>query len=94
MSSSARPAIFLPDDSHICDCADYGDADFIVTLNPRDLPPASLRAKVIGPATRCPVCAQQLGAGIRETCDVYLSLTSRALLLDEALRDDCAAPCS
>jgi len=22
-----------PDDNHICDCAEYGDADFIVTLN-------------------------------------------------------------
>lgn len=38
-----------PDDNHICDCAEYGDADFIVTLNPKDFPQASLRAKVIGP---------------------------------------------
>ncbi len=37
-------------DNHICDCAEYGDADFIVTLNPRDFPQASLRAKVIGPS--------------------------------------------
>ena len=38
-----------PDDNHICDCAEYGGADFIVTLNPKDFPQASLRAKVIGP---------------------------------------------
>ena len=38
-----------PNDNHICDCAAYGDADFIVTLNPKDFPQASLRAKVIGP---------------------------------------------
>lgn len=37
-----------PDDNHICDCAEYGDADFIVTLNPKDFPQLSLRAKVIG----------------------------------------------
>lgn len=38
-----------PDDNHICDCAEYGGADFIVTLNPKDFPQAALRAKVIGP---------------------------------------------
>lgn len=38
-----------PDDNHICDCAEYGDADFIVTLNPKDFPQSSLHAKVIGP---------------------------------------------
>lgn len=59
-----------PDDNHICDCAEYGDADFIVTLNPRDFPDASLRAKKLAPATRCPVGAQQVGAGIHETCDM------------------------
>ena len=40
------------DDNHICDCAEYGDADFIVTLNPKDFPQASLRAKVISPSDR------------------------------------------
>jgi predicted nucleic acid-binding protein len=42
-----------PDDNHICDCAEYGDAD--VTLNPKDFPPASLRAKVIDPSDPLPV---------------------------------------
>ena len=43
-----------PDDNHICDCAEYGDADFIVTLNSKDFPQASLRAKVIGPGDPLP----------------------------------------
>jgi len=43
-----------PDDNHICECAEYGDADFIVTLNPKDFPQASLRAKVIGPGDPLP----------------------------------------
>ena len=43
-----------PDDNHICDCAEYGDADFIVTLNSKDFPEASLRAKVIGPGDPLP----------------------------------------
>ena len=43
-----------PDDNHICDCAEYGDADFIVTLNPKDFPQSSLRAKVIGPGDPVP----------------------------------------
>ena len=43
-----------PDDNHICDCAEYGDADFIVTLNPKDFPQASLRAKVIYPSDPLP----------------------------------------
>ena len=43
-----------PDDNHICDCAEYGDADFIVTLNPKDFPQASLRAKVISPSDPLP----------------------------------------
>jgi hypothetical protein len=41
-------------DNHICDCAEYGDADFIVTLNPKDFPQASLRAKVISPSDPLP----------------------------------------
>lgn len=43
-----------PDDNHICDCAEYGTADFIVTLNPKDFPQSSLRAKVIGPGDPLP----------------------------------------
>jgi predicted nucleic acid-binding protein len=43
-----------PDDNHICDCAEYGNADFIVTLNPKDFPQTSLRARVIGPGDPLP----------------------------------------
>lgn len=43
-----------PDDNYICDCAEYGNADFIVTLNPKDFPQASLRARVIGPGDPLP----------------------------------------
>ena len=54
--SPARPRNLSPDpdDNHICDCAEYGDADFIVTLNPKDFPQASLRAKVVGPGDPLP----------------------------------------
>ena len=38
----------------------------IVTLNPKDSPLVSLRAKVMAPETRYPVGEQQVGAGIRE----------------------------
>jgi predicted nucleic acid-binding protein len=43
-----------PGDNHVCDCAEYGDADFIVTLNPKDFPQPSLRARVIGPTDPLP----------------------------------------
>ena len=67
-----------PDDNHICDCAEYGDADFIVTLNPKDFPQAS----------RCPVGAQQLGAGIHETCDEIPDVLS-ALGIQTGLSVEC-----
>jgi predicted nucleic acid-binding protein len=38
-----------PDDNHVCDCAEYGRADFLVTLNPKDFPQAGLSAKVLAP---------------------------------------------
>ena len=38
-----------PDDNHICDCAEYGQADFIVTLNPADFPQERLKPKVVPP---------------------------------------------
>lgn len=38
-----------PGDDHFCACANEGDADFIVTLNPRDFPQERLRAHVIAP---------------------------------------------
>jgi len=43
-----------PDDNHICDCAEYGEADFIVTLNAKDFPQDRLHAKVITPDQRIP----------------------------------------
>jgi predicted nucleic acid-binding protein len=43
-----------PDDNHICDCAEYGNADFIVTLNQKDFPQQSLTAKVVAPSDVLP----------------------------------------
>jgi len=37
------------DDAAFADCAESGDADFLVTLNPKDFPQSRLRSKVIGP---------------------------------------------
>jgi predicted nucleic acid-binding protein len=39
-----------PKDDPFCQCAEQGNADFVVTLNRRDFPPKNLRAKVIEPA--------------------------------------------
>jgi predicted nucleic acid-binding protein len=39
-----------PGDDPICACAEEGDADFIVTLNPRDFPQRKLKARVIAPS--------------------------------------------
>jgi putative PIN family toxin of toxin-antitoxin system len=41
-----------PGDDPICACAVEGDADFIVTLNPRDFPQRKLKALVIAPGDR------------------------------------------
>jgi putative PIN family toxin of toxin-antitoxin system len=38
-----------PGDDPICACAEEGDADFIVTLNPRDFPQRKLKARIIAP---------------------------------------------
>jgi predicted nucleic acid-binding protein len=43
-----------PDDAPFWECAESGDADFIVTLNPKDFPQARLRAKVIAPGDPLP----------------------------------------
>jgi predicted nucleic acid-binding protein len=43
-----------PGDEPFCACAEAGDADFIVTLNPRDFPQARLRSRVIGPSDPLP----------------------------------------
>jgi putative PIN family toxin of toxin-antitoxin system len=37
------------DDAAFADCAESGDADFLVTLNPKDFPQSKLRSKVISP---------------------------------------------
>jgi hypothetical protein len=43
--------VFSPDpkDDPFCLCSEEGNADFIVTLNPKDFPQERLRAKVISP---------------------------------------------
>lgn len=43
-----------PGDEPFCMCAEDGDADFIVTLNPRDFPTDRLTAKVIAPGAPLP----------------------------------------
>ena len=42
------------DDAPFCECAESGDADFIVTLNPTDFPQSRLNAKVIAPGDSLP----------------------------------------
>ena len=39
-----------PKDDAFCLCAESGDADFIVTLNPKDFPAERLRSKVVRPS--------------------------------------------
>jgi uncharacterized protein len=39
-----------PGDNCFCACAEEGEADFLVTLNPKDFPQAKLSAKVVSPA--------------------------------------------
>jgi putative PIN family toxin of toxin-antitoxin system len=39
-----------PKDDLFCLCSEEGNADFIVTLNPRDFPQDRLKAKVVSPA--------------------------------------------
>lgn len=43
-----------PADNIFCACAEYGLADFIVTLNPRDFPQHLLAAHVIAPGDPIP----------------------------------------
>ncbi len=38
-----------PADEPFCACSEQGDADFIVTLNPKDFPQARLKARVVPP---------------------------------------------
>lgn len=43
-----------PGDDPICACAEFGKADFIVTLNKKDFPQRKLSAKVITPGEPLP----------------------------------------
>lgn len=43
-----------PGDDPFCDCAEVGQADFIVTLNKKDFPQARLSARVIVPGEPIP----------------------------------------
>ena len=43
-----------PDDEPFCSCAEVGNADSIVTLNPSDFPQQKLRAHVIAPGDTIP----------------------------------------
>ncbi len=43
-----------PGDEPFCACAEDGEADFIVTLNPRDFPADRLTARVIAPGEPLP----------------------------------------
>jgi predicted nucleic acid-binding protein len=52
-----------PNDDPFCLCAEEGNADFLVTLNPKDFPQSSLRAKVIGPAEPISITAKERPAG-------------------------------
>jgi putative PIN family toxin of toxin-antitoxin system len=57
---SAHPGISPdPGDDPFCACAETGQADFIVTLNPRDFPQHFLSAHVIGPAESIPTTARR-----------------------------------
>ncbi len=50
-----------PADDPFCACAEEGDADFLVTLNPRDFPQAVLSAKILAPGAPLPSgrCSKQ-----------------------------------
>jgi predicted nucleic acid-binding protein len=48
-----------PGDEPFCICAETGNADFIVTLNPKDFPHHKLRAHVISPSDPIPTTARK-----------------------------------
>ena len=48
-----------PGDEPFCMCAEAGNADFIVTLNPKDFPQHKLRAHVISPSDPIPTTARK-----------------------------------
>jgi predicted nucleic acid-binding protein len=43
-----------PGDEPFCACAEAGDADFLVTLNPRDFPQGALSTRVLAPGEPLP----------------------------------------
>lgn len=47
-----------PGDDPFCACAETGQADFVVTLNPRDFPQSLLSAHVIKPGDEVPTTAR------------------------------------
>jgi predicted nucleic acid-binding protein len=56
--ASALPSISPdPGDDPFCACAESGQADFIVTLNPKDFPQQLLSAHVIRPGQSVPTTA-------------------------------------
>jgi len=48
-----------PGDDLFCVCAEWGKADFIVTLNPKDFPQQLLSARVIGPGESVAMTARR-----------------------------------
>jgi predicted nucleic acid-binding protein len=48
-----------PDDAPFFECAESGNADFIVTLNPSDFPQNRLKTRVIAPTDRLPPRARK-----------------------------------
>ena len=48
------------DDAAFCECAESGNADFIVTLNPADFPQNKLKTKVIAPSDPLPLRGRKL----------------------------------
>lgn len=67
VTASALPDISPdPGDDPFCACAETGQADFIVTLNPKDFPQSLLSAHVIKPGERIPTTARKQSAASRE----------------------------
>ena len=54
-----------PFDEPFCICAEKGNADFIVTLNPKDFPQPKLKAHVISPGDPIPTTARKRPRAIR-----------------------------
>lgn len=48
-----------PGDDPFCACAEVGEVDFLITLNPRDFPQALLAARVLAPGESLPSVKRQ-----------------------------------